>query len=145
MPDLTYELRRVEAPPDEGFVEVHDEIGASVIHGADDHAGRLLLLAEAIRELAQLSALHSSRLDEDDVALPLDDREVCSRRCLRLARLLAHRLELTSELVGLEARAMEVRVRLTRRDGLDPPRAGADGALRQPHERAPPGRPTPRP
>ena len=134
--DLAHELRRVEALADERLVEVDDEVGASVVDRADDHTGRLLLPAQSIREITQLAPLHRPRLDEDDVALTLDDREVRGSGGLRLAQLLAQRLELAAKFVRLEPRTVEVRVRLAGRNSLDPARARADRAFREDRERA---------
>src|SRR5207247_2919243 len=92
--ELADELHRVEPLADERVVEVDDEVGAAVVDGADDHAGRPLLLPNTVGQVAQLPALRPLRLDEDDVALALDDRVVRGRFRLRLAGLLAHRLEL---------------------------------------------------
>ena len=98
---LAHELRRVEAAGDERFVQIHDEIGAPVVHGPDDDTGSLLLPAHPIREVTQLSAFHRLRLGEDDVAVLLDDLEVGRGLSLRFLRLLAGLFELRAQLVGL--------------------------------------------
>src|SRR5262249_27731898 len=101
--ELADELHGVEPSPDQRVVEVHDEVGAPAADGADDHAGGVLLPAHAVRQVAERAALRSFRLDENDVALPLDDREVRLRRLLRLARLLACVLELAPQVLRLVA------------------------------------------
>src|SRR2546423_1397714 len=71
--ELAHELHRVEPLADERVVEVDDEIGAPVVDGADDHPRRLLLLPHAVGQVAELPTLRTLGLDEDDVALPLDN------------------------------------------------------------------------
>ena len=98
--------------PDERLVEIDDEIRTTVVDRADDDARGLLLLAQTVGEVAQLTSLGALRLDENDVALALDDREVGRRLGLRLARLLAG---------------------CSRARGADPPpRAGRRAATRTP-------------
>src|SRR5204862_4660923 len=138
---LAHELRRVETLADQRLVEIDDEVSAPVVHRTDDHARRLLLPAQTVGEVTELSAFCSLRLDEHDIALALDDREVGRRGRLRLARLFARRLELAPQLLRLLPGTVKVRVGLARGDGLDPPRARADRALRENHERADLGRP----
>src|SRR5207244_3995918 len=134
--EIAHQLDGVEPAPHERLVEVDHEVGAPVVHRPDDRARGLLLPANAVRQLAELAALERLRLDEEDVPFPVDDREVDCGVGTRLARLLAQRLELDAQLFRLQARAVEERVGLARRDRLDPACAGADGALGEEHERA---------
>src|SRR5205085_5425597 len=134
-PEIADELGRVEALPHERLVEVDDEVRAPVADRADDHARGFFLPAHAVGEIAQLSAFQRLRLDENDVPFAVDDVEVERLLFARLARFLAHLLELAAQLVDLETRPVQERVRLARRDRLDPARTRADGALREDHER----------
>src|SRR5207247_10281123 len=132
--EVAYELGRVEAATDERLVEVDDQIDAPIVHGTDDHAGRLLLLPEAIRQLAQCAPLERLRLSENDATLVLHDLELCGGGLRpRLLRLFPDALELRTQLVRLANRRVEIRMCLARRDCLDPPRASADRAFREDH------------
>src|SRR5205085_6145929 len=87
-------------------------------------------------EVAQAAALESVGARDDDAAVLAPDHDLGLRGRGRLALALPARpLELGAQLLGLLGAAVEVRPRLAGRDRLDPPRAGADGALAQDRER----------
>ncbi len=117
-----------------------DEIRAAVVDGGDERAVRLLLLPQPVRQVAQRPALQRLRLDEQDVALRVDDLELDARLGRALLRLLARAVELLAEQVRLARALVQQRERLAGGDRLDAPRAGADGALVEDHERPDLGR-----
>ena len=123
-------------------VEVRDEVHRPVLARAEHDGRRRLPLLEAVGEVEQRVGRqpfdglgdHGDTADHLDLGLDVGRRRGCL--AARLLRLLAQLDELAAQLVELARTALEHRPGLTRRDGLDPAGARADGAFAEQHERA---------
>ena len=134
------ERDRIDAPVRERLVEVEDEECAAVVGRAgQDRRGSSCCLTRSVR--SRRSPPVTPRASTTTTS---PSREVISNVGLgllrRLPRLLAHALELASELLRLIGAGAEQRERLAGCDRLDTPCARADRRLAKDHERADLGR-----
>ena len=93
-------------------------------------------MPDLIRQIAKRGALDRFYLGHDDVSGLVAVDHIRTPVAGLLSRLLARLREFRAKLLRLAAPLVEERERLAGGHSLDPPRAGADRALREDHDRA---------